>query len=218
MHCFLGIDNGGTNTKAALFGADGKMLGVSSRTTRASNPSPGVLERDMEEMWLDNCAVIADLLSSTGVAPADIAGIACCGHGKGLYLWGKDDRPVRSGILSSDNRAWEYPRKWKADGTEKAIFARSAQSILSCQPVSLLAWMKDNEPENYARIRWVFSCKDYVRFRLTGAANSEFTDCSGSNLMNLHTKTHDRALLESFGIGEMFDCLPPLRRSLSLQW
>lgn len=216
MRYYLGIDNGGTNTKAALFDAGGMLRGVASRTTGAINPAPGVVERDMEEMWRDNCAVVRELLASSGVAPADIAGVACCGHGKGLYLWGDDNRPVRNGILSSDNRAWEYPRRWKADGTEKKVFARSAQHILSCQPVALLAWMKDHEADRYARIRWIFSCKDYIRFRLTGVANSETTDCSGSNLMNLHEKKHDRALLELMGIGEMFDRLPPLKLSADL--
>lgn len=211
MRYYLGLDNGGTNTKAALFDLNGNLLDVASRTTRALNPAPGVVERDMDDMWRDNCAVLKDLLAKTGVDPADIAGVACCGHGKGLYLWGNDDRPVRNGILSSDNRAWEYPRKWAADGTEKKVFALSAQHILACQPVALLAWMKDNEPEKYSEIKWIFSCKDYVRFRLTGTPNSETTDCSGSNLMNLHTKRHDKDLLELMGIGEMYACLPPLK-------
>ena len=216
MRYYLGLDNGGTNTKAALFAMNGALLGVASRITGAVNPAPGVVERDMDGMWRDNCAVVRELLAKTGVNPADIAGVACCGHGKGLYLWGNDNRPVRNGILSSDNRAWEYPRRWAADGTEIKVFERSAQHILACQPVSLLAWMKDNEPDNYARIRWIFSCKDYVRFRLTGAANSETTDCSGSNLMNLHAKRHDRELLEFMGIGEMYGCLPPLKLAADL--
>ncbi len=216
MRYYLGIDNGGTNTKAALFDVEGNLVGVASKTTGAINPAPGVVEREMEEMWRDNCAVIGELLGKTGVKPGDIAGIACCGHGKGLYLWGKDGRPVRNGILSSDNRAWEYPRRWQEDGTEKKAFQLSAQHIMSCQPVSLLAWMKDHEPEKYREIRWIFSCKDYIRFRLTGVANSEATDCSGASLMNLHTKKHDRDLLALLGIAEMYDCLPPLKLSADL--
>lgn len=210
MRYYLGLDNGGTNTKAALFDEGGVLVDVASRSTGALNPAPGVVERDMDDMWRDNCAVLRELLAKTGVNPQDIAGIACCGHGKGAYLWGKDNRPVRNGILSSDNRAWEYPRKWTADGTGKKVFERSAQHILACQPVALLAWIRDNEPENYAKIRYVFGCKDYVRFRLTGEAYAETTDCSGSNLMNLHTKSHDRELMALFGLEQMSDCLPPL--------
>lgn len=213
---YLGLDNGGTNTKAALFDKGGKLIGVASRSTKASNPAPGVVERDMDDMWRDNCAVIRELLEKTGVKASDIAGLACCGHGKGVYLWGKDGKPVRPGILSSDNRAWQYPRKWKENGTEKKVFERSAQHIMACQPVALLAWLKDNEPESYAKIRWIFGCKDYVRFRLTGQAFAETTDCSGCNLMNLHTQKHDQALLDLFGIGDLFACLPPLKLAADL--
>lgn len=216
MALYLGIDNGGTNTKAALFDSAGALLAVSSRNTGALNPAPGVVERDMDDMWLANCRVIQDVLAKSRVSPGDIAGIACCGHGKGLYLWGADDKPVRNGILSSDNRAWEYPQRWKSDGVEAKAFKRSAQHILACQPVSLLAWLRDNEPEKYRRIRWIFSCKDYVRFRLTGVANGEMTDFSGANLLNLHTGAYDPELLDLFGISEMFDCLPPLKNSADL--
>ena len=186
MRCYLGLDNGGTNTKAALFDVRGRQLGVESVATNPITPAPGLVERDMEEMWDDNCAVIRRLLEKTGTDPGDIAGIGLCGHGKGLYLWGKDDRPVRRGILSADNRAWRYPLGWKADGTEAAAFAWTCQHVLACQPVSLLAWLRDNEPGALEKTRWVFECKDYVRFRLTGEARAEITDYSGSEIGRAH--------------------------------
>ncbi len=82
---------------------------------------PGYTERDMEEMWDANCAVIKGVLDATGISPDDVTGVGICGHGKGLYLWGKDNRPVRYGIISTDNRAYEYPVKWVKDGTEKKV-------------------------------------------------------------------------------------------------
>jgi L-xylulokinase len=137
MPCHPGIDNGGT--KAVLFDISGVLVGAASRSRGAINLAPGVVERDMEEMWRGNCLVIRELIASPGINSADIAGIACRIHAKGLYPWRKNDRPVRNGILSSDNRAWAYLRQWKADGTERKVFERSAQPILSCQPVALLA-------------------------------------------------------------------------------
>ena len=113
MIYYLGLDNGGTNTKAALFTEDGVQVAVESAATAAITPAPGFVERDMDAMWQDNCDVIRRLLQRTGTAPGEIAGVGLCGHGKGLYLWGRDNRPVRRGILSSDNRAWRYPVEWK---------------------------------------------------------------------------------------------------------
>ncbi len=213
---YLGLDNGGTRTKAALFDVSGRQVGLASAGTAAITPAPGFVERDMEDMWQDNCKVIRSLLDKTGVDPASIAGVGLCGHGKGLYLWGKDGRPVRRGILSADNRAFRYEMDWRADGTEQAAFALSCQHVMACQPVALLAWLRDNEPGVLEEIRWVFSCKDYVRFRLTGEARAEITDFSGSGLMNLHTQRFDREILRLFGIEAVWDALPPLCGSLDI--
>ena len=210
MKYYIGLDNGGTNTKAALFDSDGNQIAVESIATAAITPAPDFVERDMDQMWEDNCAVIKGLLDKCGIAAADIAGIGLCGHGKGLYLWGKDGHPARRGVISSDNRAWSYSVKWKKDGTEDKAFTMSAQHIMACQPICLLAWVKDNEPEVYKNIEWVFECKDYVRFRLTGEAHAEITDYSGTGLMNLHTVQFDKELLKLFGIEEVYDALPPI--------
>lgn len=104
----------------------------------------------------------------------------------------------------------------KEDGTEGRAFALSCQHVMACQPVALLAWLKEHEPEAYQNIEWVFECKDYVRFRLTGAAMAELTDYSGANLLNLHTRQYDDDLLELFDIAEIKGALPPLCRSTDL--
>ena len=210
MKYFLGLDNGGTTTKAALYDVGGKEICVSGMGTRMLKPRPGFTERDMEEMWQANCSVIRAVIEKSKVDPEDIAGVAICGHGKGLYLWGKDGKPARNGIISTDNRAYAYPQRWQADKTEEKVFALSCQHIMACQPVALLAWLKDNEPEVMENVAWVFECKDYVRFRLTNEARAEITDYSGANLVNLHTRTYDDELLACFGLSSIRSALPPL--------
>lgn len=210
MRYFIGLDNGGTTTKAAVFDEKGTQLGTCSMMTKALTPRPEFVERDMEEMWDANCAVLSGVLKETNIAAEDVAGVGICGHGKGLYLWGKDGKPARNGIISTDNRAYKYVDAWRKDGTEDKAFEMSCQHLMNCQPVALLAWLKDHEPENYANIGHVFECKDYVRFRLTGEARAEITDYSGAHFMNLHTRDYDRELLKLFGIEEVWDALPPL--------
>ena len=78
-----------------------------------------------------------------------------------------------NGIVSTDSRAWEYPERWEKDGTADKAFKKTYQKILACQPVSLLCWLRDNRPEVYNNIEWIFECKDYIRFRLTGEAYAE---------------------------------------------
>ena len=148
----LGLDNGGTMTKAALFDLEGREIAVAARKTPVFSPKPGHSERDMETLWEANCACIREALEKSGVSPEEILGAAVCGHGKGLYLWGKDDRPARMGIGSTDNRAWEIVRQWYEDGVHAELYPQLCQQFMACQQAPLLKWMKENEPKIYGTL------------------------------------------------------------------
>lgn len=210
MHYYIGLDNGGSTTKAAIYDQNGKELHVSSVETKMIVPRPNFTERDMEEMWDANVTVIKKVINDSGISADDIVGLAVCGHGKGLYLWGKDNKPAYNGIISTDTRGVEIVRKWQADGIENKVFTLTRQHIMPCQPVVLLAWLKNNEPQVLKNIQWVFEAKDYIRFRLTGEARAELTDYSGANLLNLNTRKYDDEILSLFGITEIKNALPPL--------
>lgn len=213
MKYLMGIDNGGTFSKAAIFDEEGHQIAVASVPTVTITPKPGYTERDMEELWQVNAQAVREAIEKSGIDPADIAGVSFSGHGKGLYLVGKDGKPSYNGIISTDARAWAYVKKWKEDGTAKKVYEKTYQDILACQPVSLLAWLKDNCPEVIANTKYVFAVKDYVRYCMTGEAYAEMSDFSGGNLVNLATGTYDRELMELFGIGEVYDMLPPLKNA-----
>ena len=158
MNYYLGLDNGGTTTKAAIYDYLGNEIAVSSTDTKVINPKPGFTERDMEEMWEANCKVIVKLIEKSKISPKDIIAIACCGHGKGLYLWGKDNKPSYNGIISTDNRAWKYVNRWKENGIEKEVFKLSYQHIMPCQPVAILSWLKDNDKKDIENTKYIFEC------------------------------------------------------------
>ena len=210
---YIGIDNGGTLCKAVLFDGAGKQLASASEELVMLTPYGGYTERDMEGLWQANCRILRCVIETSGVDPGGIKGIACSGHGKGLYLWGRDGKPTMNGIVSTDSRAWEYPERWNRDGTADKVFDKTYQRILACQPVSLLCWLRDNRPEVFQNIRWIFEVKDYIRYRLTGEAFAELTDISGSNLLNLATGRYDRELLGLYGLDPIWEALPPLKRS-----
>lgn len=211
MKYLMGIDNGGTFSKAALFDEDGKQISVASVPTVTITPKPGYTERDMEELWRVNAEAVKQAIEKSGIDPAQIAGVSFSGHGKGLYLVGEDGKPAYNGILSTDARAWEYVEKWAADGTKEKVYEKSFQEILACQPVSILAWLRDNEPEVLERTKYIFAVKDYIRYKLTGEAYAEYTDFSGGNLIDLTTHAYNRELLGYFGLESVYDKLPPLK-------
>ena len=209
----LGIDNGGTVTKAGLYDLDGREVAVATARTRMSMPVPGHVERDADELWEANVQAISAVIRDSGVDPRAIAAVATTGHGNGLYLVDGQGRAAHPGIYSSDSRAREYVERWYADGTFERVLPRTMQSLWAGQPVALLAWLRDHRPDVLRKTRWIFTCKDYLRYRLTGEAYAEITDLSGSSAMNVRDVTHDRELLGEYGLEEWAARFPPLRRS-----
>lgn len=213
MKYLVGVDNGGTFVKAGVSDEKGNLIAVAREPIHNLTPRSGFTERDMDALWEQNAKVIKNAVEKSGVNPAHIVGVSFSGHGKGLYMVGKDGKPSYNGILSTDTRAWEEVKNWKSDGTAERIYEKTYQDILACQPVSLLAWLKNNEPEVLERTQYIFSINDYIRYCMTGVANGEYTNFTGGNLVNLNTAAYDKELMELFGLEEVYDKLPPLKFS-----
>ncbi len=212
----IGLDNGGTSTKAAIFDLAGREIATAGKQTKVITPKSGYTERDMEELWLANCGCVKRALEKAGIAGEDVLGIAVCGHGKGLYAWGKDGKPAYNGIISTDSRAWKYPKRWYENGVYEEVHDQLCQEFMACQQVALLAWFKEHHRDVYDNIQYVFSVKDYIRFRLTDEAYCEATDISGSGLMDVKNARFDKEILKKLGIEEVYDKLAPIRYSYDL--
>jgi L-xylulokinase len=212
----LGIDNGGTMSKAALFDTSGGESACASRKVVHLEPHPGWSERDADVVWEDTADAIREVIETAGVDPADIACVACTGYGNGLFLVDENGKPVRNAIHSMDGRAASYSEAWIAAGVDDVVLPMTAQCIWPAQPNALLAWMRDHEPQTMKRARWVLLAKDFTRTQLTGEIWVERTDMSGSSLMNVVTGEYDDAVLEAFGLLDMKRLLPPLRHTHDL--
>ena len=213
---FMGIDNGGTVCKVALYDNKGNELALASRKIDMIYPAPGHTEKDMGEFWAANAEAIAEVVKKSGIDPKDIAGIAPTGHGNGMFLVDDDGESVGNGIISTDSRADKWVKQWYSDGTFEKINKKTLQSIWAAQPVALLNWFRENRPEVLEKARWVLMCKDFIRFKLTGEAFAEITDYSGTNLVNVITGEYDDELLAAFDIMEYKDMFPPLRKSTEI--
>lgn len=216
MKYLMGIDNGGTFSKAAIFDENGVQIAVSTEPTEVLTPKPGFTELNMEHLWNANVKVIRRAIELSGINHKEIAAVSFSGHGKGLYLADSQGKPAYHGILSTDSRAWEYANRWQEDGTADKVYQKTYQNILACQPVCLLAWLRDYEPEVYRRAAYIFAVKDYIRYKLTGMAYAEYTDFSGANLVNLPTKAYDKELLEFMGLEDIWEKLPELKRAAEI--
>ena len=213
----VGIDNGGTLVKTGIFDLKGNQISVVSTPISTITPKSGYTERDLDVVWAANQECIRKAIENSGINPLDIAGVSLSGHGKGLYLIGDEKNPnIYNGIMSTDARAWAYIKKWYEDDTHKQVFEKTYQDILVMQPVAILAWFQDHQPEVLDKCQWIVSAKDYIRYKLTGEIYAEYTDFSGANLINMNTKSYDVELLKLFGLETLIDKLPPLKNSADI--
>ncbi|MCX7044779.1 MAG: carbohydrate kinase [Candidatus Sumerlaeota bacterium] len=206
----LGIDNGCTVSKAALFDLDGREIAVAARKSETLTPKPDWFERDAAAMWRETAEAIREVITKSKVNAADIACVACTGHGNGLYLIDEQGKPTRAAIVSMDCRARNYTDQWIAQGLHDVVLPKTMQSIWPGAPNALLRWLKDNEPQTMARSRWMLMVKDFVRFKLCGKVQAELTDFSALSLMDLNTRRFDPELFALWGIGDLLRLMPPL--------
>ena len=209
----LGIDNGNTFSKAALFDLHGKEVAVANCAADTGYPHPGWTERDMDMLWESTATAVRDVLAESGIQPEEIAAIGNCGHGNGVYLLDKQGRPLRNGIQSMDSRAADVVAGGEQRDLHAQVFPFTLQTFWPAQPNALLVWLKENEPQNYERVGAILMVKDYIKYRLTGEITADYTDMSGANLMDVRNKCYSRELMALYDLSEVYDALPPLKQS-----
>jgi L-xylulokinase len=209
----LGIDNGSTVSKAALFDFCGKEIAVASCKAETEYPHPGWTERGMEMLWQSTATAIREVLSKSSAKPEEIAGIGNTGHGNGVYLLDKQGRPLRNGIQSMDSRAADVVTEWNQCNLHEQVFPFTIQSFWPAQPNAILAWLKKNEPQNYERLGAILMVKDYIKYRLTGEVTTDYTDMSATSLIDVRNKCYSRELMKLYDLSEAYDALPPLKQS-----
>ena len=209
----LGIDAGGTVTKAAIFDATGGELAVAGAHVATSHPRPGWVERDPEALWQAAVNAIRAVLVADGVAAENVVAIACTGYGNGGFLLDSDGRPTAPGVVSTDARTDAIAAELSARADAAAITERTGQPLRASSTLALLAWFAREAPEIAARTRTVLLCKDYLRYRLTGEIASDLCDLSGGGLLDFSTGRADPAILATLGLGGWAERLPPVRLS-----
>lgn len=211
MPCLLGIDSGLTVTKAVIFDETGTPLAVARRRLAQIMSEPHHVERDMNGLWRATADAIAQVVTECGRPASDIAAVAVTAHGDGLYMVDRTLEPLGYGILSLDSRAGDIADRWQTDGTAGKALSRTGQTPHASAPSSLLAWIREREPERFAHIGHVLACKDWLRFCLTGSLGTDLTEASTS-FTEVNTQSYAPDILSIFGLEALGDALPPVAR------
>lgn len=207
----LGIDNGTTVTKAALFDLEGRTIAVgSSKEVKVSHPEPGWAEQSMDELWQATVVAIRQCLEQAGVDPVAIAGLSFSGHGGGVWLLDENGRPVRNAIIWLDARAKPYLDQWAADGRADQLYDESGWNLFpGIGPCAIFPWLMEHEPESLERAAVNLTSKDWVKYCLTGELNTDLTMASIAH-MSYQTKDYSDRILELTGISRYRPLFSPI--------
>ncbi len=185
----LGIDVSTTGAKALLVNTQGEVVASATEEYPLYTPKPLWSEQNPEDWWHGCQRAIRRVLSTPGVDHAQIQGIGLTGQMHGLVLLDKGDNVLRPAILWNDQRTGpqceEITRR--AGGLER-VLEWTANPVLPGFTAPKILWVRQNEPEVYARVAHILLPKDYVRLRLTGEYATEVSDASGTSLFDVRMR------------------------------
>ncbi|TIX11278.1 MAG: carbohydrate kinase, partial [Mesorhizobium sp.] len=210
----LGLDAGNTIIKAVLFDLAGRQVAMHTVAGRSHTPQPGYVERDLGDMWAAARDAIRRCIAQAGIDARQIAAVGCAGHGNGLYLIDRAGAPL-IGIQSLDTRAAGMAAEL-ASRNAGALHAICLQKPWPAQTPTLLAWVKQHEPDLYAATGTAMLCKDFIAFCLTGEQVSDVSDMSGCGLVRMPEGVYDGELLALYGIEDAQAKLPRLLDSADI--
>lgn len=210
----LGVDAGLTNVKAAVFDREGTERAVAVRPTPNERPQPGRVERDLQTFWEVTCETIREVLADSTVEAEHVVAVGVSGHGHGLYALDEHGDPVRDGITSLDSRASDVVQAWNNSGRSKEMRAITGYEPFVADPLSILGWLQQEEPETYDAIDQLLFCKDYLKYRLTDVVCTD--EMEASVFYDIDSEEYSTQLFETLGLDDCADALPPVVQSGSV--
>lgn len=218
---YIGIDLGTSSLKLMLVDDKGAVIREVSREYPLEFPKPGWSQQAPEDWWNAVLSGMPELIQ--GINKEEIAGIGSGGQMHGLVVLDKDDSVIRPAILWNDGRTGkEVDYLNRVIGREK-LAKLTANIAFAGFTAPKLLWMKENEPENFARIEKIMLPKDYVNYCLTGVHSCDYSDASGMLLLDVEHKCWSGEMLGICGIRkeqmpelfESFECIGTVKKEVA---
>jgi len=212
MAYLLGIDIGTSGTKTLICDEDGKVLATATAEHPIFSPKPGWSEQRPEDWYTSVKAATRAVVKKLRIRGTDISAIGLSGQMHGSVFLDDRGKVLRPALLWNDQRtAVECAEITKAAGGLEKLIGLVANPALTGFTAPKILWLRKNEPKNYAKTKKVLLPKDYIRFRLTGEYATEFSDASGTLLLDVVNRKWSDELLGKLQIDKSL--LAPLLES-----
>jgi xylulokinase len=183
---WLGIDVGTGGTRALLVDERGKVQhAVTAAHEEMRMERPLWAEQRPENWWDAAQQSIRGVLAQAAATGKDIGGIGLSGQMHGLVLLDASDRVIRPALIWCDQRSQAQVDAINQKVGKLTVLAAIANPVLTGFTLPKLLWVRDHEPELFARTRKMLLPKDYLRFQLTGEYASDVSDASGTALFDV---------------------------------
>lgn len=200
MALLLGIDIGTTGAKTLLCDEQGKVLGTATAEYPLYTPFPLWSEQNPADWWRGARESIRAVIAQAGVEGKTVAGLGLTGQMHGAVFLDKNAEVIRPALLWNDQRtAAECEEITRRVGAARLIEIAGNPALTGFQAPKIL-WLRNHEPENYARLAQVLLPKDYIRFRLTGERAADASDAAGTLLLDLRQRDYSDTILDKLEI------------------
>lgn len=198
MELYIGIDLGTSATKLLLVDGVGKILNTVTKEYPLEFPRPGWSQQAPEDWREAVMEGIPELLS--GFDASEVAGIGCGGQMHGLVVLDENDRVIRPAILWNDGRTAKQVDYLNHEIGREKLSRLTANIAFAGFTAPKLLWLREQEPENFARIAKIMLLKDYVNYILTGVHCCDYSDASGTLMLDVEHRCWSKEMLDICGV------------------
>ena len=206
---YIGVDLGTSAVKLLLMDENGNIQKIVSKEYPLYFPKPGWSEQRPEDWYEQSMAGMKELTNECD--KSQVAGISFGGQMHGLVALDKDDQVIRPAILWNDGRTGKQTDYLNQVIGKDKLSEYTANIAFAGFTAPKILWLKENEPENYAKIAKIMLPKDYLAYRLSGSFYTDVSDASGMLLMDVKNRCWSKEMLDICGITE--EQLPKLYES-----
>ncbi|MCR5785962.1 MAG: xylulokinase [Eubacterium sp.] len=195
---YIGIDLGTSSVKLLMMDADGSVKKIVSKEYPLYFPNPGWSEQSPEDWYRETINGLKEILD--GEDKSKLGGISFGGQMHGLVALDKDDKVIRRAILWNDGRSIKECEYLNETVGRDVLSKNTANVAFAGFTAPKVMWMKENEPENYAKIRKIMLPKDYLTYMLTGEHATDVSDASGMLLLDVKNRKWSEEMCKICGV------------------
>lgn len=197
---YVGIDLGTSAVKLLLMDEKGTIQKIVSKEYPLFFPHPGWSEQNPEDWYTQTMAGLKELLAEAD--KSQVAGISFGGQMHGLVILDEEDHVIRPAILWNDGRTYEECDYLNQVIGKEKLSAYTANISFTGFTAPKILWVKNKEPENFAKIKKIMLPKDYIAYKLTGVHCTDVSDASGMLIFDVKNRCWSKEMCEICGVKE----------------